>query len=143
MSEHDSKAILEQLMARRGNSPEFILELEGYADDLDHGELDGADKKYIRDLAKRLGNTAGGDKTAEETDSEEQEIAEEAEDRGEEAEDRGEEEDLADTRFARAKAAFHERFDPEALDPDAPDTALRREIYEEYWAELGRIEDED
>ena len=136
MSGSDSKAILEQLMARRGNSPEFILELEGYADDLAHGELDGADKKYIRDLAKRLGNTGGGDgKTAEETDERQEDIAEQAE-------DRGEEEDLADTRFARAKAAFHERFNPENLDPEAADTALRREIYEQYWAELERIEDE-
>ena len=129
MSDSDSKAILEQLMARRGNSPEFILELEGYADDLAQGELAGADKKYIRDLAKRLG------KTAEETDEREEDIAEEAE-------DWGEEEDLADTRFARAKAAFHERFNPENLDPEAADTALRREIYEQYWAELERIEDE-
>ena len=136
MSDSDSKAILEQLMARRGNSPEFILELEGYADDLDHGELDGADKKYIRDLAKRLGNTGGGDgKTAEETEDREEDIAEEAE-------DWGEQEDLADTRFARAKAAFHERFNPENLDPEAADTALRREIYEEFRAELERIEDE-
>ena len=150
MSGSDSKAILEQLMARRGNSPEFILELEGYADDLAHGELDGADKKYIRDLAKRLGNTGGGDgKTAEETDERQEDIAEQAEDRGEEDEDRGEEdegrgeeEDLADTRFARAKAVFHERFNPENLDPEAADTALRRELYEEYWAELERIEDE-
>ena len=136
MSDSDSKAILEQLMARRGNSPEFILELEGYADDLAQVELDGADKKYIRDLAKRLGKTGGGDgKTAEETDEREEDIAEEAE-------DWGEEEDLADTRFARAKAAFHERFNPENLDPEAADTALRREIYEQYWAELERIEDE-
>ena len=136
MSGSDSKAILEQLMARRGNSPEFILELEGYVDDLAHGELDGADKKYIRDLAKRLGNTGGGDgKTAEETNERQEDIAEQAE-------DRGEEEDLADTRFARAKAAFHERFNPENLDPEAADTALRREIYEQYWAELERIEDE-
>ena len=136
MSDSDSKAILEQLMARRGNSPEFILELEGYADDLAQGELDGADKKYIRDLAKRLGKNGGGDgKTAEETDEREEDIAEEAE-------DWGEEEDLADTRFARAKAAFHERFNPENLDPEAADMALRREIYEQYWAELERIEDE-
>ena len=49
---------------------------------------------------------------------------------------------MADTRFARAKAAFHERFNPENLDPEAADTALRREIYEQYWAELERIEDE-
>ena len=138
MTDHDTKAILERLMARRGNSPEFILELEGYVGDLAGGELDGADKKYIRDLAKRLGKTGGGDRSepAEETVDQE-------EDFGEGEEDWGEEEDLADTRFARAKAAFRERFDPEALDPDAPDTALRREIYEEFWAELMRIEDED
>ena len=87
MGDSDGKGILEQLMARRGNSPEFILELEGYADDLAQGELDGADKKYIRDLAKRLGKTGGGDgKTAEETDEREEDIAEEAEDWGEEEE---------------------------------------------------------
>ena len=145
MTDKDTKAILDSLMARRGNSPEFILELEGYVDDLAGGELDGADKKYIRDLAKRLGKTGGGDgsEPAEETVDQEEDFGEGEEDRGEGEEDRGEEEDLADTRFARAKAAFHERFDPEALDPDAPDTALRREIYEEYWAELERIEDED
>ncbi len=50
MTDHDTKAILERLMARRGNSPEFILELEGYRDDMANGELDGADKKYLRDL---------------------------------------------------------------------------------------------
>ena len=152
MTDKDTKAILDSLMARRGNSPEFILELEGYVDDLAGGELDGADKKYIRDLAKRLGKTGGGDgsEPAEETVDQEEDFGEGEEDRGEGEEDRGEgeedrgeEEDLADTRFARAKAAFHERFDPGALDPDAPDTALRREIYEEYWAELERIEDED
>ena len=159
MTDLDTKALLDHLMARRGNSPEFILELEGYVDDLAGGELDGADKKYIRDLAKRLGKTGGGDgsEPAEETVDQEEDFGEGEEDRGEGEEDRGEgeedrgegeedrgeEEDLADTRFARAKAAFHERFDPEALDPDAPDTALRREIYEEYWAELERIEDED
>ena len=137
MSDSDSKAILERLMARRGNSPEFILELEGYADDLEHGELDGADKKYIRSLAKRLGKTGGdgGSEPAEETDGQEEDFAEEAD-------DRGEEEDLADTRFARAKAAFNKRFNPDDLDPEAADTAVRREIYEEYWAELERIEDE-
>jgi hypothetical protein len=133
MSDSDSKAILEQLKARRGNSPEFILELEGYTDDLAHGELDGADKKYIRDLAKRLGKPAGGD--VEIIDPAEEVIdVEEA--------DSSEQEAWEDTRFARAKAAFHERFNPENLDPEAADTALRREIYEQYWAELERIEDE-
>ncbi len=32
--------------------------------------------------------------------------------------------------------------DPDQLDPDAPDAALRREIFEEFSAELERIEDE-
>ena len=37
MTGSDSKAILDGLMARRGNSPEFILEFEGYMDDLEIG----------------------------------------------------------------------------------------------------------
>ncbi len=128
MREMDIKTILDSLMAWHGNAPEFTLELEGYVDDLANGELDSADKKYIRDLAKRL--SRGGGETIEPDDLEEEEEEEE------EAEQSG------DTRFARAKAALRERFDPEALDPDAPDTALRREIYEEFRAELDRIEDE-
>ncbi len=127
MSDKDIKAILEHLMARRGNAPEFTLELEGYVDDLANGELDTADKKYIRELAKRL--SGGGGEPIEPDDHEEEEEASFGEEAG-------------DTRFARAKAAFHERFNPDNLDPDAPDAALRRELYEEFSAELDRIEDE-
>lgn len=121
MSDKDIKAILDNLTARRGNAPEFILELKGYVDDLANGELNSADKKYIRDLAKRLARGGGGEPIEP---------------------DDHEEEDSGDTRFARAKAAFHARFHPDNLDPDAPDAAIRREVYEEFLAELDRIEDE-
>ena len=136
MSDNDIKALLDGLMARRGNSPEFILELEGYMDDLAHGELDGADKKYIRDLAKRLGSAGGG---VEPIVSPDDEVEEDDESDDDESDD---DETIEDSRFARVKAAFEERFNPDGLDPDAPDTALRREIYEEFRAELERIEDE-
>ncbi len=127
MSDKDIKAILDKLMARRGNSPEFTLELEGYVDDLAHGELDTADKKYIRELAKRLsGDGSASGEPIEPDDDEEEE----------------DKEDSGDTRFARAKAVFRERFHPDNLDPDHPDAALRRELYEEFQAELDRIEDE-
>lgn len=130
MATEDTHALLDSLMARKGNSPEFILELEGYLDDLSRGELDGADKKYIRELAKRLDSGGSGD-IIEFPDSDEHDDDESDDDESD-----------GDSRFARAKAALRERFDPEALDPDAPDTALRREIYEEFRAELDRIEDE-
>ena len=129
-----TKALLDRLMARRGNAPEFILELEGYVDDLANGDLDAADIKYIRDLAERLGGMkpaeSPGDDEIDEDDDEIVEI------------DEGDDETDGDSRFARAKAAFHERFHPDGLDPDAPDAAVRKEIYEEFWAELERIEDE-
>ena len=139
MRDSDTKAILDNLMARRSNSPEFTHELEGYADDLASGELDNADKKYIRDLAKRLGRDGTG------SDDKGVNDALEADDSApdDEWDDSDDEDHENDKRFARAKAAFHERFHPDNLDPDAADTALRREIYEEFWAELERIEDED
>ncbi len=123
MSDSDTKAILDNLMARRGNSPEFILELEGYRDDMANGELDGADKKYLRDLAKRLSGVKGGDAMDPIEAPEDDEID-------------------GDSRFARAKAAFHARFNPDEIDPDAPDAAIRRQVYEEFRAELEAIEDE-
>ncbi len=133
MTDSDSKAILDSLMARRGNSPEFILELEGYVDDLANDELDGDDKKYIRQLAKRLGEGGRGEplEVVEDEDEADDEAGDEADDEADES------------RFARAKAAFHERFHPDNLEADAPDAALRREIYDEYWAELERIENQD
>ena len=128
MSDKDIKAILDGLMARRGNAPEFTLELEGYVDDLANGALDTADTKYIRELVKRLGKTGGG---------------EPIEPDGEPIEPDGDEEESSgDTRFARAREVFHARFHPDNLDPEAPDAALRRELYEEFSAELDRIEDE-
>ena len=141
MSDNDIKALLDGLMARRGNSPEFILELEGYMDDLAHGELDGADKKYIRDLAKRLGSAGGGVEPIVSPDDEVEEDDESDDDESDDDES-DDDETIEDSRFARVKAAFEERFNPDGLDPDAPDTALRREIYEEFRAELERIEDE-
>ena len=49
----------------------------------------------------------------------------------------------ADGKFERAKAAFADMFNPDNLDPDAPDTALRREIFDQFSAELERIEEDD
>ena len=134
MTDSDTKALLDSLMARRGNAPEFILELEGYRDDLTNGELDSADIKYIRDLAKRLGSGVGGDAMEPVESPGDGENDADGDDNEEDDETGG------DSRFARAKAAFRERFHPDGLDPDAPDAAVRREIYEEFWAELERIE---
>ena len=123
MSDKDITAILDSLMARGGKTPEFTLELEGYLDDLANGELNTVDKKYIRQLANRLSGDGGGSGEPIEPDDHE-------------------EADSGDTRFARAKSAFHVRFHPDNIDPDATDAALRRELYEEFSAELDRIEDE-
>lgn len=134
MTDDNTKALLDGLMARRGNSPEFILELEGYSDDLAHDELDKSDIKYIRDLAKRLGAGDGGD--GGDAPVEPDEIIEDDTDEVD-----GDDDDGA-SQFDRAKAAFNERFNPDSLDPDAPDSAIRREVYEEFSAVLDRIEDE-
>ncbi len=132
MTDSDTKALLDSLKARRGNSPEFSHELEGYLGDLTNGELDSADIKYIRDLAKRL--DGGGTEPAESPGDDYN--------GADGYDDENDDENDVDDRFARAKVALRERFHPDTLDPDAPDTALRRQIYEEFWAELERIEDE-
>ena len=122
MTDTDIRALLESLLARPGNSPEFTYELESYIEDHDNGDLDGADRKYIGDVAKRLGVIAGGG--------------------GKPKRKPARKPAPTDTRFDRAKAAFADLFDPDNLDPEAPDAALRREIYEEFVAELERIEEE-
>ena len=51
MTTKDTRALLETLLARKGNSPEFALEIEGYLDDLGRDDLDSADAAgdvYIR-----------------------------------------------------------------------------------------------
>lgn len=133
MTEDDTKATLDSLLARRGNTPEFIAELEGYRQDLATRDLDGADRKYIRELAKRLG---GGGAASDPIESLEDDHEDEYEDEDEDEDSEG------DSRFAQAKAAFFERFNPDGLDPDAPDTAIRRQIYEDFRAELERIEEQ-
>lgn len=132
MNDNDTLAILDNLIGRRNNAPEFTHELEGYRDDLANGELDSADEKYLRDLAQRLSGGSGGNDTLEPDVSPDDDDWYDSDDQ-----DHGN-----DNRFARVKAAFHERFHPDKLDPDAPDTAMRREIYEEFRAELERIENE-
>lgn len=124
MTTQDTRALLETLMARKGNSPEFALEIEGYIDDLDRDDLDRADVKYIGDVAKRLGVLAGGGGGSKSTPAPAALAA-------------------ADGKFERAKAAFADMFNPGDLDPDAPDTALRRDIYDQFSAELERIEEDD
>ncbi len=120
MTTEDTRALLETLLSRKNNSPEFALEIEGYLDDLNRDDLDNADLKYISDVAKRLGVLTGsGGAAATETTP----VAD-------------------DSQFARAKAAFADMFNPGDLDPEAPDTALRREIYDQFAAELERIEEE-
>lgn len=120
MTTEDTRALLNSMLARKGNSPEFALEIEGYLDDLNRDNLDSADLKYIGDVAKRLGVLTGGGAPTTET----MPVA-------------------GDSQFARAKAAFSDMFNPEDLDPDAPDTALRREIFDQFSAELERIEEND
>ena len=124
MTTDDTRSLLQSLLARKGNSPEFALEIEGYIDDLENAELDAADHKYIGDVAKRLGVIAGAAKIKQAAPAAAPAAA-------------------TDTKFERAKAAFADLFDPDHLDPDAPDAALRREIYEEFTAELDRIEQDD
>jgi hypothetical protein len=122
MTTKDTRALLDSLLARNSNSPEFTLEIEGYRDDLDRDDLDGADRKYIADVAKRLGVIAGGSSAK---DTPEPPAAA-----------------VADSRFERAKAAFADMFNPDDLDPDDPETALRRDIYDQFSAELERIEED-
>ena len=126
MTTHDTRALLQSLLARKSNSPEFALEIEGYIDDLENGDLDAADRKYIGDVAKRLGVLTGA--------ANENRIAPASATPATAS---------AGTKFERAKAAFADMFDPDHLDPDAPDAALRREIFEEFRAELERIEQDD
>ena len=123
MTTDDTRALLQTLLARKGNSPEFGLEIEGYIDDLENDELDAADRKYIGDVAKRLGVSAGAATENRSAPTVPAAVA-------------------GNSKFERAKAAFADMFDPDQLDPDAPDAALRREIFEEFSAELERIEDE-
>lgn len=122
MTTADTRALLETLLARKGNSPEFALEIEGYIDDLDRDDLDRADMKYIGDVAKRLGvlTGGGGGKPAPAPAA-----------------------PAGDGKFERAKAAFTDMFNPDDLDPDAPDTALRRDIYDQFTAELECIEEDN
>ena len=126
MTTRDTRALLQSLLARKSNSPEFALEIEGYIDDLANDELDATDRKYIGDVAKRLGVIAAAANENAPAPTVATPVTA-----------------AADTKFERAKAAFAEMFDPDNLDPDAPDAALRREIYEEFAAELDRIEHDD
>ena len=122
MTDDTIRRLLETLRDRRGNSAEFRAEIDGYLEDLGEDALDQHDVSYIRRLADRLGVEAGG------ADVAPTEAVAEAE--------------PGEDRFDQAKAAFARLFDPGNLDPDAPDTALRTEIFEQFWAELERIEDE-
>ncbi|MCH8311085.1 MAG: hypothetical protein IIB17_11410 [Chloroflexi bacterium] len=42
MTNEDTRALLGSLLARKGNAPEFSLEIEGYLEDLERDDLDGA-----------------------------------------------------------------------------------------------------
>ncbi len=126
MTDDTIRRLLETLRDRRGNSAEFRAEIDGYLEDLDEDALDQHDVGYIRRLADRLGVEAAVEAGG--ADVAPAEAVSESEPAGD--------------RFDQAKAAFARLFDPGNLDPDAPDTALRTEIFEEFWAELERIEDE-
>ena len=130
MTDATIRRLLETLRDRRGNSAEFRAEIDGYLEDLGEDALDQHDVSYIRRLADRLGVEAAGAEAG--ADSAPAEAVAEAVAEAEPGEDR----------FDQAKAAFARLFDPANLDPDAPDTALRTEIFEEFWAELERIESE-
>ncbi|MCH7931108.1 MAG: hypothetical protein IH906_02710 [Proteobacteria bacterium] len=130
MTDATIRRLLETLRDRRGNSAEFRAEIDGYLEDLGEDALDQHDVSYIRRLADRLGVEAAGAEAG--ADSAPAEAVAEAVAEAEPGEDR----------FDQAKAAFARLFDPANLDPDAPDTALRTEIFEEFWAELERIEDD-
>ena len=47
---------------------------------------------------------------------------------------------VANDRFRRAKRAFALRFHPDRFAASGPERALRRAIFQEFWAELRRIE---
>ncbi|MBV1797994.1 hypothetical protein [Siccirubricoccus sp. G192] len=47
---------------------------------------------------------------------------------------------MANDRFRRAKRAFALRFHPDRFAASGPERALRRAIFQEFWAELRRIE---
>ncbi len=130
MTDDTIRRLLETLRDRRGNAVEFRAEIDGYLEDLGEDALDQHDVSYIRRLADRLGVEAAGAEAG--ADSAPAEAVAET---VAEAEPGGD-------RFDQAKAAFARLFDPGNLDPDAPDTALRTEIFEEFWAELERIEDD-
>ena len=134
MTDDTIRRLLETLRDRRGNSVEFRAEIDGYLEDFGEDALDQHDVSYIRRLAERLGVEAGGAVAARTEAVAEAEAVADSEAVAE-AEPGGD-------RFDQAKAAFARLFDPANLDPDAPDTALRTEIFEQFWAELERIEDE-
>ncbi len=125
MTDDETRHVLESLLARRGNSAEFRAEIEGYLADLGEGALDQHDVGYIRRLAERLGVEAAAEAGA---DVAQTEAVAEAEPGGD--------------RFAEAKAAFARLFHPDNLDPGAPDAEIRKAIFEEFWAELERIEED-
>lgn len=128
MTDDTIRRLLETLRDRRGNSAEFRAEIDGYLEDFGEDALDQDDVSYIRRLAERLGVEAAGAVAAQAEAVADSEAVAEAE--------------PGEDRFDQAKAAFARLFDPANLDPDAPDTALRTEIFEEFRAELERIEDE-
>ncbi len=126
MTDDTIRRLLETLRDRRGNSAEFRAEIDGYLEDFGEDALDQDDVSYIRRLAERLCvEAARAEAGADSAPAEAVADAEPGEDR-----------------FDQAKAAFARLFDPANLDPVAPDTALRTEIFEEFRAELERIEDE-
>ncbi len=133
MTDDTIRRLLETLRDRRGNSAEFRAEIDGYLEDLGEDALDQHDVSYIRRLADRLGVEAAGVEAGRADVAQTEAVAES--EAVAEAEPGGD-------RFDQAKAAFARLFDPANLDPDAPDTALRTEIFEEFWAELERIEDD-
>jgi hypothetical protein len=51
----DDSQVIERLLASSGVSASTKEELRGFKDDLAKGELDPSDRKYIRDLAQRVG----------------------------------------------------------------------------------------
>ena len=51
----DAMRLIEELLARKGNSEAFVEELEGYKNDIAEGEFHASDLRYLRAVRKRLG----------------------------------------------------------------------------------------
>lgn len=60
MDANHTRRLIQTMLDKGDLMPETVEELQDYLADLDKGELDSADAKYIDGLAQRLGFSKGG-----------------------------------------------------------------------------------